>query len=162
MYLTPNRVRFQESENVMRLTMMTDFALRLLIHVAQHPGRLCTISEVASAHRISETHLMKITHQLALSGWLETVRGRGGGMRLAARPQDVNLGALVRSVEPDFSLVECFGENSACVLTGNCRLAGILDGALQAFLRQLDGYTLADLLPPRRGSIATVRLDVSR
>ena len=67
----------------MRLTTMSDYAMRLLMYVGQHPGRLCTISEVARAHDISEAHLTKITHQLALAGWLATVRGKGGGMRLA-------------------------------------------------------------------------------
>jgi Rrf2 family nitric oxide-sensitive transcriptional repressor len=82
----------------MRLTTMTDYAMRLLMYVGQHPERLCTISEVAHAYEISEAHLMKITHQLGMSGWLETVRGKGGGMRLAAAPADINLGTVVRSV----------------------------------------------------------------
>jgi Rrf2 family protein len=90
----------------MRLTTMTDYAMRLLMYVAQQPDRLCTIAEVANAYGISEAHLMKITHQLGLSGWLETVRGKGGGMRLAAAPADINVGAVVRSIEPDFYLVE--------------------------------------------------------
>jgi|SRR5437868_5167384 len=131
----------------MRLTMMTDYALRLLMYVAQQPQRLCTIAEVAQAHGVSEAHLMKVTHQLGLQGWIETVRGKGGGMRLAHAPADINLGAVVRSVEPDFDLVECFGTNDHCALTGNCRLAGVLQGALHDFMAHLDGVTLADLLP---------------
>jgi Rrf2 family nitric oxide-sensitive transcriptional repressor len=134
----------------MRLTTMTDYALRLLMYVAQHGERLCTIAEVAQAHSISEAHLMKITHQLALGGWLETVRGKGGGMRLAQPPQAINLGAVVRSVEPDFALVECFGTGSACTLTGRCGLAGVLHGALLDFMQHLDGYTLADVLQKPR------------
>ena len=86
----------------MRLTTMTDYSMRLLMYVAQHPERLCTIAEVARAYDISEAHLMKITHQLGLCGWLETVRGKGGGMRLAAAAADINLGAVVRSIETDF------------------------------------------------------------
>lgn len=131
----------------MRLTLMTDYALRLLMYVAQHPARLCTISEVAQAYDISKAHLMKVTHQLGLQGWIETVRGKGGGMRLAHVPRDINLGAVVRSMEPDFALVECFATGSQCVLTGHCRLAGVLDGALQDFLAHVDGFSLADLLP---------------
>jgi Rrf2 family nitric oxide-sensitive transcriptional repressor len=130
----------------MRLTAMTDYALRLMMYVAQRPDRLCTIAEVAQAHVISEAHLMKVTHQLGLQGWIETVRGKGGGMRLSRLPQDVNLGELVRGVEPNFRLVECFGTGSTCPLTGRCGLAGILDGALQRFLAHLDGFTLADAL----------------
>jgi Rrf2 family nitric oxide-sensitive transcriptional repressor len=131
----------------MRLTTMTDYAMRLLMYVAQRPERLCTISEVAGAYEISEAHLMKITHQLGRSGWLETVRGKGGGMRLAAAPADINLGAVVRSVEPDFDIVDCFASETACLLTGHCRLTGIVSGALQSFMQHLDRYTLADLLP---------------
>jgi Rrf2 family nitric oxide-sensitive transcriptional repressor len=119
----------------MRLTTMTDYALRLLMYVAQRPERLCTIAEVAQAYGISEAHLMKVTHQLGLQGWLETVRGKGGGMRLALPPKKINLGAVVRGVEPDFYMAECFSPASACTLTGQCGLTGILNGAL------------ADLLP---------------
>lgn len=141
----------------MRLTSMTDYALRLLMYVAQQPGRLCTISEVAQAHGISEAHLMKVTHQLGLHGWIETVRGRGGGMRLAHAPQDIPLGAVVRSIEPDFALVECLSANTACVLDGHCRLTGVLGGALQAFMAHLDGFSLADLLPATDLPLAAAR-----
>lgn len=127
--------------------MMTDYALRLLMYVAQQPERLCTISEIAQAYDISEAHLMKVTHQLGLQGWIATVRGKGGGMRLAHAPRDINLGAVVRSIEPDFALVECFSTGTQCVLTGQCRLASVLDGALQDFMAHLDGFSLADLLP---------------
>jgi len=131
----------------MRLTTMTDYALRLLMYVAQQPERLCTIAEVAQAYDISEAHLMKVTHQLGLQGWIETVRGKGGGMRLAHAPRDINLGAVVRGIEPDFALVECFSSGDQCVLTRQCRLADVLGGALQRFMAHLDGFSLADLLP---------------
>jgi Rrf2 family nitric oxide-sensitive transcriptional repressor len=131
----------------MRLTSMTDYALRLLMYVALHPDRLCTIREIAQAYGISEAHLMKITHQLGLQGWLQTVRGKGGGMRLAHAAHDINLGAVVRGMEPDFVLVECLGAHSRCVLTGSCRLAGVLDDALGRFLLHLDEFTLQDVLP---------------
>jgi Rrf2 family nitric oxide-sensitive transcriptional repressor len=147
----------------MRLTAMTDYALRLLMHVGQHRERLCTIAEVAQVYGISEAHLMKITHQLGLAGWIETVRGKGGGMRLAREPAQINLGELVRSVEPDFSLVECLASGSGCTLTGQCRLTRVFGGALDAFMQQLDAHTLADVLPPRRvrGSLpATVALPI--
>ena len=131
----------------MRLTLMTDYALRLLIHVGQHPDRLCTIAEVAGAYGISEAHLMKITHQLGQAGFIETVRGKGGGMRLAAPPAKIGLGTVVRRLEPDFALVECLAADNRCVLTGRCRLAGILSDGLDGFLSHLGRYTLADLLP---------------
>jgi Rrf2 family transcriptional regulator, nitric oxide-sensitive transcriptional repressor len=129
---------------------MTDYALRLLMHVGQQRDRLCTIAEVAQVYGLSEAHLMKITHQLGRAGWIETVRGKGGGMRLALEPAQINLGELVRSVEPDFQLVECMATGSACTLTGQCRLTGAFSGALDAFMRELDRHTLADMLPPPR------------
>lgn len=132
----------------MRLTTMTDYALRLLMYVGQRPDRLCTIAEVAQAHGVSEAHLMKVTHALGRSGFLQTVRGKGGGMRLAVEPARINLGAVVREIEPDFMLVECFDSGAGCVLTGNCRLAGVISDALRAFLGHLDSQTLADLLAP--------------
>jgi len=132
----------------MRLTTMTDYSLRLLMYVAQRPEQLCTIAEVATAYGISEAHLMKITHQLGLAGFIETVRGKGGGMRLARAPAEINLGAVVRSVEPDFNLVECLATGNTCTLTGHCRLTAVVSGALQLFLGHLDGYSLADVLPP--------------
>jgi Rrf2 family transcriptional regulator, nitric oxide-sensitive transcriptional repressor len=131
----------------MRLTSMTDYALRLLMYLARQPDRLCTIAEIARVHGISQAHLMKITHQLALAGWIETVRGKGGGMRLAQHPEKINLGKVVRSTESDFHLVECFGSGNDCVLDGQCRLSGVIHGALQSFMQHLDGHTLADLLP---------------
>lgn len=136
----------------MRLTTMTDYAMRLLMYVAQQPDRLCTIAEVAKVHGISEAHLMKITHQLGRSGWLQTVRGKGGGMRLATAPAAINLGAVVRSIEPDFYLVDCLTRDTACSLTGHCKLTGIMSGALQSLMQYLDRYTLADLLPPTSSS----------
>lgn len=134
----------------MRLTATSDYALRLLMYAAQQPDRLCTIAEVAQAYAISEAHLMKVTHQLALGGWLVTVRGKGGGLRLAQPPEEINLGAVVRGIEPDFFLVECFASGSACTLTGHCRLTGVLQNALQGFMDGLDRHTLADILPPVR------------
>ena len=140
----------------MRLTTMTDYAMRLLMYVAHRPDRLCTIAEIAAAYGISQAHLMKITHQLGQAGFIETVRGKGGGMRLAAPPDEINLGAVVRRMEVDLDLVECFTHvDNRCVLTGHCRLAGVLDGALGAFLAHLDGYTLADLAP---GAAVPVRV----
>lgn len=133
----------------MRLTTMTDYAMRLLMYVAHNPDRLCTIAEIAGAYGISEAHMMKVTHQLSQGGFIETVRGKGGGMRLAKSPAQINLGEVVRSVEPDFALVECFARGSSCVLTGRCRLAGIVAEALDGFLAHLGRHTLAELLPRR-------------
>ena len=144
----------------MRLTAMTDYSLRLLMYVGQHAGRLCTIAEIAQVYGVSEAHLMKITHQLALAGFLETVRGRGGGMRLARAPQEIVLGDVVRAMEPDFAMVECFATGNVCTLTGRCRLTGVLHDSLTAFMQNLDRHTLADILepaPPRAARPITIQ-----
>ena len=130
----------------MRLTTMTDYAMRLLMYVGERPDRLCTIAEIAQAYGISEPHLMKVTHRLAQKGWLTTVRGKNGGMRLAHAPEDIRLGSIVRDTENDMALIECFLPDSRCTLTGRCRLTHIIDQALQDFLQRLDQYTLADIL----------------
>lgn len=130
----------------MRLTHMSDYAVRLLMHLAAHPGRLCTIAEIARTYRISEPHLMKITHRLAQTGWIHTVRGKHGGMRLAHKPRDIRLGDLIQDMENDLALVECMGLNNQCVLAGHCGLAPVFSGALRAFMDYLNGYTLADLM----------------
>lgn len=139
----------------MRLTTMTDYSLRLIMYAGRHRDRLCTIAEIAHAHDISEAHLMKITHRLALGGWIETIRGKGGGLRLAREPNTVNLGELVRYIEPDFAIVECLGVGDTCTLTGNCRLTGVLVEALQAFMAKLDATTLADVIDPPPGAHST-------
>jgi len=137
---------------------MTDYAMRLLMYVAHQNERLCTIAEIAAAYQISEAHLMKITHQLAQGGFLETVRGKGGGMRLAQEPAAINLGAVVRYIESDFAVVECFTGHNVCSLTGHCKLAGILSGAMNSFLDHLDRHTLADVLQERVPTLRTVTL----
>ena len=148
----------------MRLAAMSDYGLRLLMHLAQHPGRLVTIAEVAQLHALSQAHLMKVTHRLALAGWITTVRGNGGGMRLAHAPADIAVGAVLRTLEPDFQLAECFGDDStsACRFAGDCRLAGALGGALQAFWSHLDATSLQDILPPRVEPIARIAAPVRR
>lgn len=131
----------------MRLTSHTDYAMRLLMYVSQHPERLCTIAEIARAYNISQPHLMKITHRLSQRGWIETVRGKHGGMRLAHPPEKIRLGDVIRDTETDLALVECFVTGNSCTLHGRCKLTGIIDGALQSFMRHLDSYTLADIVP---------------
>ncbi len=130
----------------MRLTSYTDYGLRLLIYVALKGDDLATIQEVADAYAISKNHLMKVAYHLGLYGFLETVRGRGGGLRLAQAPENIRLGDVVRRMEDDFALVECFGPSNACRITRACRLKGILGEALEAYLSVLDRYSLADLM----------------
>src|SRR6478736_3614646 len=106
----------------MRLTSFTDFALRLLMYAAAHEDRLITIEEASEVYNISRTHLMKITNALTRAGFLKTVRGRSGGLRLGKLPPKIRLGDVVRVTEPDFTLVECFGSGSQCTITRSCRL----------------------------------------
>ena len=130
----------------MRLTLYSDYSLRLLMFCAVRHGDLVTIQQVADAYRISKNHLMKVAFDLGRKGYLETVRGRGGGMRLSRPPARIGLGEVVRAVEDDFTMVECFNpETNRCIITGPCRLRGALSKALKAYLAVLDEYTLADL-----------------
>jgi Rrf2 family nitric oxide-sensitive transcriptional repressor len=129
----------------MRLTLFTDYSLRVLLVLATRTESLVTIADLSKAFDISNAHLMKVTHMLGKSGWVETLRGRNGGMRLSVHPAKINVGAVVRRLETDFALVECFSENNRCVLTGGCELAALLAKAMQAFLAELDRYSLADV-----------------
>jgi Rrf2 family nitric oxide-sensitive transcriptional repressor len=130
----------------MRLNLQSDYALRLLMHAATNRGRLVTIGEVADRFRVSHNHLMKVAYLLGKEGLLETVRGRSGGLRLARKAETIRVGDVVRRMEGDIHLVECFSaESGGCVISGACRLKGVLHEALVAFLTVLDRYTLADL-----------------
>lgn len=138
----------------MQLTRYTDYSLRVLIYLAVHKEGLATIEEISDAYGISKAHLTKIVHQLGLAGYLETVRGRGGGLRLARPPAKIRIGDVVRQTE-DTSLVECFDpQTSHCRIEPVCGLRAALKDALQAFLRTLDGYTLADVVGRRREPLA--------
>jgi Rrf2 family transcriptional regulator, nitric oxide-sensitive transcriptional repressor len=131
----------------MRLTNFSDYALRLLMFAASQDDRLVTIEETAELYGISRAHLMKVANQLTRSGFLKAVRGRSGGLALGKPPQKIRLSDVLRATEPDFALVECFGsDDSHCLITPRCRLRGALKSALSAFMRELDSYTLADLI----------------
>lgn len=130
----------------MRLTVYTDYALRVLMYAALHPGRLTTISEISSAYGISRNHVMKVVYELGVAGYIETVRGQQGGIRLARPPQDIVLGEVIRRTEPETSLVPCLAsEGGRCVISPACKLKRALQHATGAFFAVLDTYTLADL-----------------
>lgn len=131
----------------MRLTTYTDYALRTLIYLAAHRERLATIQDIADTHGIAKNHLTKVVHQLGILGYVESSRGRNGGLRLGREPAQINIGALVRSTEPDFYMAECFDpKKNFCILSSACRLKGVLHSATAAYLAVLDGVTLESLL----------------
>ena len=133
----------------MRLTLHTDYALRVLTNVGIADGKLITISDIAESFDISKQHLMKVVNDLSQKGYLDTVRGRGGGIRLRRPPRDINIGQVVRETE-DLDVIGCLGRRGYCPIERCCVLRGVLHDAIQAFLAVLDGYTLADLVKPRR------------
>jgi Rrf2 family transcriptional regulator, nitric oxide-sensitive transcriptional repressor len=132
-----------------RLTVYTDYALRVLMYLALREEQLATIAEIAESYKISRNHLMKVAHQLGVAGFVETVRGRGGGLRLAKPIAAIGLGEVVRYTEPDMAIVSCFEPvGEPCAIQSCCVLKRALKSARDAFLEVLDGYTLNDLIQP--------------
>lgn len=130
----------------MKLKSYTDYALRVLMHLAAHPDRLASIGEIARTYRISHNHLMKVVHDLRKEGFLDAVRGRSGGIRLARPAAEISVGDVVRHTEGTFDLVDC----ESCVIARACSLTGALHDARRAFMAVLDGYSLADLVADRQ------------
>lgn len=130
----------------MRLTYQTDYALRVLIYLAVNTGKATRVSDVADSYGISRNHLLKVTLRLGRLGYLTTLRGRSGGIALARRPEEINLGQVVRKIEDEFTLVECMRfDHGECVISPTCRLKGVVRKALEAFLAVFDEYSLADI-----------------
>lgn len=133
----------------MRLTAFTDFGLRALMRLASEPERSFTTDEIATEFEISRHHLTKVVQELASAGFVSTQRGAGGGFRLARSSGSITLGEVVRALEREQPLVECFrADGGACVLTPSCRLRKRLAAARDAFLRELEATTLADCAWP--------------
>ena len=129
----------------MQLTFYTDYALRVLLYLSRMPNELSTITEVSEFYKISKNHLVKVVHSLAQLGFIISIQGKGGGIRLAKSPSEISIGEVVRKMEPNFCLVECFNlQTNHCVITHVCRLKGILSQGIEAFFKVLDNYTLAD------------------
>jgi Rrf2 family nitric oxide-sensitive transcriptional repressor len=134
----------------MRLTTYTDYSLRMLMYLAARDDGLATIADVADAYGISKAHLTKVAHQLGLAGYVATVRGRGGGLRLARPAAGISVGDVVRRTEPDMALVPCFEPlHEHCPITPACGLRGALYEAREAFLAVLDRHSLADMVRRR-------------
>ena len=147
----------------MRLTVYTDFALRMLMYLAVKDDGLATIEEIAESYGISRNHLMKVAHQLGVAGYVDTVRGRRGGLRLAKPAKAIGLGEVVRHTEPDMAIVLCFEPiNADCPILPYCVLRKALARARAAFINVLDDYTLADLVKPRAGLQAMLAIESAK
>jgi Rrf2 family transcriptional regulator, nitric oxide-sensitive transcriptional repressor len=134
----------------MRLTLHTDFALRVLIQVGLNDGKLTTIHDIARSFGISKPHLMKVVSDLSQMGYLDTVRGRNGGIRLMREPRHINIGQVVRDTENQLAVIGCLERRGYCPIQRICVLSGALGDATEAFLAVLDTYTLADLIKPQK------------
>jgi len=133
----------------MKLTLQTDYALRILISLAEKPDQLHSVGDVAKRFLVSKNHLMKTAQILSTHGYIKTERGRNGGLKLAVRPSQINIGAIVKLMEPNMHMAECFQKSSSssqCALLPNCKLKGVLHEALSSFMSVLEDKTLADII----------------
>lgn len=131
----------------MQLTIFTDYGLRSLMFLAAHPDRLCSAREIADHYGISYNHLVKVTHRLSQLGYVQSVKGKGGGLKLAKDPATLKLGDIVKALEPNMELVECFNPGTnTCRITNSCQLKHYLSDAKKAFLASLNSHTLTDTL----------------
>jgi len=147
----------------MRLTLRTDYALRILMYVALKGEALSTISQVVRDFGISQGHVMKVVHDLGKKGYLETIRGKNGGFRLARKASQINVGAVVRDMEEELGVVGCLQDQKGfCAIEKHCVLRGALRDATTAFLATLDQYTVEDLTKPRRSLTARLKFDKAR
>jgi Rrf2 family nitric oxide-sensitive transcriptional repressor len=142
----------------MRLTAQSDYALRVLIYAGLQGGRPSRVADIAERYAISESHLTKVVWKLAQDGFLRTSKGRSGGLRLGKAPGEINLGAVLRAIEDNRALVECFGDRNACIITPSCAARRMFREALEAFFAAFDRYTLVDLLDRETGLRASLRL----
>ncbi len=143
----------------MRLTLHSDYALRVLIQVGLGGGKLATIRDIARSFGISRHHLMKVVNDLSQKGYLDTARGRHGGMRLMREPGDINVGQVVRDTEDNLAVVGCLESRGYCRIERACVLRGVLREATEAFLAVLDAHTLADLIKPHKSLASLLQLE---
>lgn len=130
----------------MRLTLFTDYSLRVLLYLSHKKGAPATITEMANFYAISRHHLVKVVHNLGLLGFVETMRGKGGGIKLAPGVERKSIGDIIRKTEPDLNLLECFDKRTDhCAVTNVCRLKGVLFGAASAFMAELDRHALSEV-----------------
>lgn len=144
----------------MRVTTFTDYAFRVLMYLALEDERRATVDEIAQAYGISVNHLTKVVHQLGRSGWVQTVRGKGGGLELARPADQIRLGDVARLCEGDTNFAACMvNEMKHCRIASACRLAGILDQAFRTFYDELNRHTLAELVRDPRSLRERLAID---
>lgn len=130
----------------MRLTQFSDYSLRLLLYLAERSERPATIGDIARWYGISKPHLVKVAHNLVKLGYVDSIQGRGGGLRLAKTPEEINIATLIKHTEPDFHVVECFDRvNNTCRITRSCKLKHVLRDAADAFFESLEQHTLQSI-----------------
>jgi Rrf2 family nitric oxide-sensitive transcriptional repressor len=134
----------------MQITRYTDYSLRVLIYLAVNNQQLTTINEIATSYNISKNHLMKIVQELNQKGYLLAIRGKNGGLKLNRPTNEINIGSLVRDIESNNKLLECFGPDNQCVITPSCQLKGLFAEAQENFFLTLDAYTLQDLISKKQ------------
>jgi len=139
-----------------RLTQHTDYAFRMLIHAAVHAPALTTVGEVAADFNLSAPHLNKVAQTLAAHGYLQTVRGRSGGLRLLREPRSIRLGQVAKVTEPDFQMAPCMTSDGNCPIYEPCLLRGALSQAADAFIAELDKWTLADLVKRQKPLLTAI------
>lgn len=138
----------------MRITQYTDYGLRALIHLGVHKNSIIPMPRIAQHYGISSNHLMKVAQHLTRLGYIESIKGRNGGLRLIRDPKEINIGTVVCELEP-LDIVECFSENGHCIIEPNCKLKGVLGRALRAFIEELEQHSLDELLK-NRDSLALI------
>lgn len=135
----------------MRLSNFTDYSLRVLIYLALKGDKLSTVAEIAESYKISKNHLVKVVHNLSKLGVIESFKGKGGGLRLKIDPKALNIGKLVRDLENDTKLVECFSDEGECQINGACKLKAALKKAQNSFYLTLEEYYLSDVVSNKSG-----------
>ena len=149
----------------MRLTLYTDYSLRVLLYLAAKPERNATITEISEFFRISRNHLVKVVHHLGLEGFIITTRGKSGGIRLARPAEEISISEVVKRTEPDMDLLECFNpQTDQCAISPSCRLKLILHESRSAFMAVLEKNTLADMAKPvvRSGPAKPVKISIAQ
>lgn len=131
----------------MRLTMFTDYSLRTLMYLSLNKDRVCTAREIAEKYNISLNHIVKVVHKLSQAGYISSMKGKGGGIRLNIASDKINLWQVIKILEPDFNVVECFDkQHNSCKIVAACDLKIILEEATRAFCDTLAKYSLNDVI----------------